>query len=69
MILKPNKQKFTSALLTAQKHNHSEEFMSARHKIHVTMKTKHEYLAKSLCLGEQFISKHFHENSNMYTVF
>jgi hypothetical protein len=48
MILKPSKQKFTSVLLRAQKHSHSKEFLSARHKIHVTMKTKHEYLAKSL---------------------
>jgi len=57
-----------------QKPNRSEEFMSARHKIHVTMKTKHEYLAKSLNVWVNssvhfFISKHFHENSNMYTVF
>ena len=48
IILKPSKQKFTSVLLTAQKHNHSEEFLSARHKIHVAMEIKHEYLAKSL---------------------
>ena len=52
MILKPSKQKLTSLLLTAQKHDHSEEFTTVRHKIQVTKKTKHEYLAKSLNVWE-----------------